>query len=193
MGQSSHGGIPMFSRVLRTSIQLILAACALTVALVAQQDARGTITGRVVDSSGAVVIGADIRATNQATGTRAVTKSNDAGNYVLAYLLSGVYTVEVDAAMELGSQTGTVQVTPQTPLLRTADASVGRVVDQRRIQDLQTFGGAPYNLVLMASGAVIQPISGSATWGLRRHKATSRWTVPAGRTAISPSMVCPTA
>jgi hypothetical protein len=145
--------------------------------LIAQQDARGTILGRVTDASSAVVAGASVRATNVATGVVAVTKSNEAGNYVLAYLLPGQYTVEaemqgfkklvrqnievrlgdsvrVELPLEVGAQTETVQVTAETPLLETSDASLGQVVDERRIQELPSFGGAPYNLVLLAAGAM---------------------------------------
>ncbi|MCZ2080247.1 MAG: TonB-dependent receptor [Bryobacteraceae bacterium] len=141
------------------------------------QDARGSIVGRVADPSDAVIAGAEVRATNVATGVAAVTRTNDAGNYVLAYLLPGRYTVEVeiagfkkfvrqgievrvsdtvtiDALLEIGSQAETVQVTAETPLLETADASMGQVVDERRIAELPSFGGAPYNLTLMAPGTI---------------------------------------
>ena len=60
------------------------------------QDARGTIVGRVADSTDAVVTGAEVRVTNTSTGVSAVSKSNDTGNFVLAYLLPGVYTVEAE-------------------------------------------------------------------------------------------------
>ena len=47
------------------------------------QDSRGTIVGRVVDPTGAVVPGADVKATNVATGVVASAKSNEAGNFTL--------------------------------------------------------------------------------------------------------------
>ncbi|MEN6537614.1 MAG: carboxypeptidase-like regulatory domain-containing protein, partial [Bryobacteraceae bacterium] len=60
------------------------------------QDARGNITGRVADSSGAVVAGAEVRATNTATGVSAIAKTNEAGNYMLAYLIPGKYDIEAE-------------------------------------------------------------------------------------------------
>ncbi|HEU0138458.1 MAG TPA: TonB-dependent receptor [Bryobacteraceae bacterium] len=141
------------------------------------QDARGSIVGRVADSTDAVIAGAEVRATNVATGVAAVSKTNEAGNYVIAYLLPGRYTVEVEfagfkkfvrqgievrvgdtvnieAVLEIGNQAETVVVTAETPLLETADASLGQVVDERRIAELPSFGGAPYNLTLMAPGTI---------------------------------------
>ncbi len=141
------------------------------------QDARGAIVGRVADPTDAVVANAEVRAVNVATGVPAVSRTNEAGNYVLAYLIPGTYTVEVEmpgfkkfvrqgievrvgdnvqveVRLEVGSQAETVQVTAETPLLETMDASLGQVVDERRIAELPSFGGAPYNLALMANGIV---------------------------------------
>ncbi|MEK7405270.1 MAG: carboxypeptidase regulatory-like domain-containing protein [Acidobacteriota bacterium] len=156
------------------------AAAALVVflpAAVLAQDARGTILGRVTDPSEAVIPGAEVRVTNAATGVAVVAKTNQAGNYVLAYLLPGAYrleaettgfkkfvrenievrvgdTLEIDIAMQVGTPTETVQVTAETPLLQTAEASVGQVVDERRIMDLPSFGGGVYGLALVAPGAM---------------------------------------
>ncbi len=164
-------------RQVQLLIVLTLAMALLIPASLNAQDARGNITGRVADSSGAVVAGAEVRATNTATGVSAIAKTNEAGNYILAYLIPGRYdieaeisgfkrfvrkgievriadTVRVDIALEIGDQKETVQVTAETPLLETADSSMGQVVDQRRIQELPLFGGAPYDLVLMAPGVM---------------------------------------
>jgi len=163
---------------LARALPLVMAVALLLMPVsLSAQDARGTIVGRVVDPSGAVVTGADVRATNVETGVAAVTKTNEAGNYAMAYLLPGKYTVEVElagfkkfvrqgievrvgesvnleAVLQVGSQSETVQVTAETPLLETVDASLGQVVDERRIAELPSFGGAPYNLALMAPGTV---------------------------------------
>src|SRR5438128_10829098 len=62
------------------------------------QDARGTIVGRLTDASGATVAGAEVRATNVATGVSASAKANEAGNYSLPYLVPGMYTVTSENA-----------------------------------------------------------------------------------------------
>ncbi len=141
------------------------------------QDARGIIVGRVTDPTGAVMPGADVRATNTATGVVAAAKTNDQGNYVLPYLVPGIYAVqaeltgfkkflrdkvevrvsdrvELNIEMVIGAVTEAVEVTAETPLLQTAEASLGQVVDERRIMELPLFAGNAMDLVHLAPGTV---------------------------------------
>jgi len=130
----------------------------------AGQETRGAIQGRVSDPSGASVAGAQVHATNSATGVEVSAVTNDSGNYALPYLLPGNYTVtaqaagfkksvrnaielcindrvDVDFELQIG-QAAAVDVHAETPLLDTAGSSLGQVVDQRRVLDLPTFGGS---------------------------------------------------
>src|SRR5207247_3062599 len=75
----------------------ILLACCLAGAL-AGQETRGTILGRVTDSTGAIVPNATVRASNIATGVSAEGRSNAAGNFTLPYLLPGTYTLQAELA-----------------------------------------------------------------------------------------------
>ncbi len=141
------------------------------------QEARGTILGRITDPSGAVIAGAEVRATNVATGVAAAAKSNESGNYVLPYLIPGSFTitselagfkkftregievrvsdtVEVNIPLQVGDTTETIEVRAETPLLSTAEASLGQVVDQRRVAELPSFGGSPMVLVQLAPGVI---------------------------------------
>ncbi|HWQ53976.1 MAG TPA: carboxypeptidase regulatory-like domain-containing protein [Bryobacteraceae bacterium] len=141
------------------------------------QDARGSILGRISDPSGAVIAGADARATNASTGVTAAARSNESGSYRLPYLLPGIYTVqvetagfkkfiregvqvrvgdavEVNVAMELGNAAESVEVRAETPLLSTAEASLGQVVDERRIAELPQHGSSPMDLVHLAPGTI---------------------------------------
>src|SRR5579883_1671504 len=70
---------------------LTLSALILSTLAAPAQDTRGTITGHVTDSSGALVAGAEVRATNRQTNTVTSAKSNEAGVYTLPYLLPGTY------------------------------------------------------------------------------------------------------
>ena len=47
-----------------------------------------------------------------------------------------------------------VEVKAETPLLSTAEASLGQVIDQRRVQELPSFGGSPMVLVQLAPGVI---------------------------------------
>src|SRR5206468_1487995 len=73
----------------------VLLLC-LTSAAMAQTE-MGSITGRVVDSSGSAVPGAEVKLVNQATSAsqRALTESS--GDFVFTTVLPGVYTVSVSA------------------------------------------------------------------------------------------------
>lgn len=140
-----------------------------------QQDARGTIVGAVTDSSGAVVPGAQVDVTNKAMGTKVSLKTNDAGLYQAPFLIPGTYQVKVEVAgfkkflrdgielrvndrleveiqLEVGSAEQSVTVTGETPLLTTETASLGAVVDGRRVSELPIPHGNPYFLIGLAAG-----------------------------------------
>jgi len=163
----------------RNSILFLALALALLPVLASAQvqDSRGMIVGRVTDATAAVVPNADVRATNVATGVAAAAKTNQSGNYALPYLAPGVYTVsaelsgfkkfvrenvqirvndsvELNIQMTVGDVAESVEVTAQTPLLQTAEASLGQVVDERRIAELPLFAGNAMDLVHLAPGTV---------------------------------------
>jgi hypothetical protein len=120
------------------------------------QEYRGTILGRVIDPSGAVVAGASVAARHVETGVITKSTSNEAGNYQIPFLLPGQYTVSVecggfkkldrhnvpvltnqpttvDLALELGATTESMTVTAEVPLLNTTNADLGQVVDKSYI------------------------------------------------------------
>src|SRR5438270_5278820 len=77
---------------------LLMAVLAATVgSLLEGQGPVGTINGTVTDPGGAVVPGATVVATNNATGQEGKTTSTSAGDYTLPYLPAGTYTIRVTA------------------------------------------------------------------------------------------------
>ena len=132
---------------------LLLAGTAL-----AQVD-RGTITGIVTDSSGAVVPGVTVTVTNVGTdiATRVVT--NATGTYSVPLLPAAVYrltaeregfkkytqtnitvsvgsTISVDVALTVGAATESVTVTSEAPLLDRETSDTGTTVTSREVEDL---------------------------------------------------------
>ncbi len=79
---------------MRTLVALAL-ALAIATALDAQT-IRGTSTGTVTDSTGAVVPGANVVMTNAATGVTTSAVSNQQGTYTIPLLQPGTYDVSVD-------------------------------------------------------------------------------------------------
>lgn len=146
--------------------------------IAAAQESRGSILGRVTDSSNATIPGAKISATNVNTNTAFSTTTNAEGNYEIPYLLPGMYTVvaenpgftrsvseniEVRVAdritlnftLQVGSVTDSVTVTAETPLLESATASIGMVMDERRVKELPVVGGNAMYLTRLSAGVVV--------------------------------------
>jgi hypothetical protein len=139
------------------------------------QEARGTIVGQVADASGAVIPNAPVTVTNQAMGTKTSLVTNEVGLYQAPYLIPGLYQItvevpgfkkfvrdgvevrvndriEVNISLEVGAAEQSVTVTGETPLLSTATASLGQVVDGRRIAEMPIPHGNPYFLIGLAAG-----------------------------------------
>jgi hypothetical protein len=146
----------------------------------------GRITGRVTDASGAVIPQASVQSVNIATNVMASTKTNAEGNYDLLNLIPGQYRIIVEIAgfkryergpmelrvgdaltitvmLELGTQAESVTVTTEAPLLESASASVGQVMDERRMLDLPTPAGNPGFLIQFAP-TIISFTSPTSTW-----------------------------
>ncbi len=73
------------------------AVACMSFAVVQAQTVTGSVTGTVLDASGAAVPNAEVAAVNVTTGVRTNATSNDAGVYSIRFLPIGSYTVEVHA------------------------------------------------------------------------------------------------
>jgi hypothetical protein len=144
----------------------------------------GSISGVVTDPSGAVVQGATIKATNNATGAARSTTTNSAGFYSLTNLAPGVYSVDVqkegfqtvrmsgvvlsvaqalvlNAKAEVGAVQQTVDVSGATIApIETETSQLSTLVDSKTMSDLPLLTRNAYELVLLSPG-VIQPNNGS--------------------------------
>lgn len=188
----------------------LFALCASTASA---QEARGTIQGTVFDSTGAVVPNASITANSVATNVNIKATSNEQGAYNIQFLLPGMYTIsagaagfktgrregielriadrlQIDFTLEVGAVNEEVRVTAEAPLLQTATANLGMVVDTKRLSDLPIAHGSPFNLMFLATG-VVETSGWGRTWqetsnldGLSDYvsfngtpSATSEWTI----------------
>src|SRR5438045_4496262 len=70
---------------------------ALLTAIAYGQGERATVTGTVNDSSGSIVLNADVSIRNVATNVVAKTKTNDAGIYYLPSLPPGRYELRAES------------------------------------------------------------------------------------------------
>jgi hypothetical protein len=108
-------------------------------------------------------------------GTKQVAATNDVGFYQATYLIPGQYTVEVEVTgfkkylrdnlevrvndridvpitLEIGTAEQSITVVGETPLLNTTSASMGTVIDSRRVADLPVPHGNPMFLISLATG-----------------------------------------
>ena len=148
---------------------------ALPAGILVAQESRGTILGRVTDSSKAVVPKASVRAINLDTNTGASGTTNDDGNFELSYLLPGSYRLEVeiagfrkfvrgpltvsvadrlqvDVALEVGNISEVMNVSASASVLETSTASLGMIIEGRRIAELPLPNGNPWSLAQLAPG-----------------------------------------
>jgi len=134
-----------------------------------------SLEGTVTDKSGAVVAGATVTITDQATGVTHSTVSGPAGFYRITGLPPGSYRVDGEAAsfkktsrsdvtvgseaasaanvtMESGSASETVTVTTAPPALETEDANVQGTISSIEVQSLPEINRDPYELIRLAPG-----------------------------------------
>jgi hypothetical protein len=141
------------------------------------QETRGTILGRVTDPSGAGVTNAKVTATNVATNEQTEVETSAGGDYTVPFVRPGRYTVEVSASgfkkvvrenvevrvgdkitvdvpMEVGNVVESVVVKDAPPLIETATASRGAVIDNVRVTELPLNGRNPINFTNLSPGVV---------------------------------------
>lgn len=153
---------------------------ALGTLLVLGQSDRGSISGTVTDSTGAVIPGAKIVVTNPSTNATLNTVSSESGDYTAPNLPVGVYSVRVeregfkpallsnvnvnaglnargDITLEIGASQQVVEVQAQAAALQTEDAKAATTITNKLVDDLPlVVGGAlrsPFDLATLTPEA----------------------------------------
>ena len=153
---SVERGLMASSRL--AAVGLVLAGLVFGGVCYAQGD-RGNITGTVTDPGGAAVPGANIKATNPATGLTQSTTTGADGNYNLQYLPVGQYrisaektgfstaeqtgiavqvsnTTRADFELRVGQVQERVEVTAAAPVVVSERSDLGTVMSSKEIIDL---------------------------------------------------------
>jgi hypothetical protein len=141
--------------------------------------ANGSIVGTVTDTVGAIVPGAKVAYTNLGTNETKNTQSDASGNYQFLHLLPGNYKIvieqtgfkqfvrsnievtlnnatPIDAALEVGAVSDTVEVTSESPLVSTQSSAINYEVGSKQIDSLPLNGRNVLNLVSLVPGVVLQ-------------------------------------
>jgi hypothetical protein len=146
------------------------------------------IEGTVMDPSEAVVPGAAVTITNEATGVTQTGQTTSAGYYRFPALPGGVYTIKVslqgfkswvgehirlestqtravNVTLEVGTANSEeVTVTADAPLVETSQARVSALIEENQIKDLPLVGRNFFNLVVLTPG-----VTGRVTGGTQSY------------------------
>ena len=135
----------------------------------------GSILGTVTDAQGNAVSGAKVTVTSLSKNTSFETASNESGNYSVTHLIPDSYrvhieatgfkaydvasvavsadtSVNVDASLQVGAVTQTVEVTGEIPQLQTDRADVDVQFSQKYVEDLPILNRNFTNFELLSPG-----------------------------------------
>src|SRR5580698_207843 len=184
------GNKQQFVRRRRISMQLgrfglILVLSFLVGGCMSAQSPSGIINGLVLDPTGAVIVGAEIRIVNDLTGVQYVGKTNDDGIYVVTNLPPGTYRLQVSKigfktlikpdiilnvqdslainfTLPVGAASVTITVPGGAPLMNTESAAVSTVIDRQFAENLPLNGRSFQTLIQLTPGVVVTPSAQSS-------------------------------
>jgi len=172
------------------------------------QEYRGTILGRIQDTSAGSLAGAAVTIINEKTDGISKTISERDGAYQVPFLIPGTYRVEIEMpgfnkftragitvavnqkvtvniTMQVGDVKETVVITADAPLLDTTTGGLGQVINRRQVESMPLNGRMIFMLNNLATGVIWQvPTFGATgTSGLRPfdNAGGSAWSLNGGR------------
>ena len=165
-------------------LALVLVASLLSFA----QTESATMSGTVMDRSGAVVADAKIEVTNSDTNVRTATTTNKSGIYVVTGLRPGRYRMSVSKEgfrsivvtditlnvqdvvsrnfnLDVGAFSESITVTADQININTTDASVSTVVDRQFAENIPLNGRSLQSLIQLTPGVVLTGTIGAVDTG----------------------------
>lgn len=166
----------MFLSVTQRSL-LIAAALLGAVTTFAQEGGEAVVVGTVRDATQSVVQAATVTLTHVATNTSLQVRTDEHGEYRTPPVRIGEYTIVIEAGgfkrfsqagvaldigdvrtinatLEVGAVSDTVNVEAAAPLLQTADSTVGSVIGNQQIEDLPLNGRDYMQLATLSAGTI---------------------------------------
>ncbi len=140
------------------------------------QTSTGTISGRVVDSTGQVVVGAQIKLSSERTGDLRDTTTNGTGDFVFPALKPGPYTIEVQAKgfrqfttqnnnllpsarlevgtiqLDLGAVTESITVQAVGSAVQTGNSENASVLSTKQLEMVSVRGRDPISMLRILPG-----------------------------------------
>src|SRR5438105_155720 len=139
------------------------------------QAVYGSVIGTVTDPQGNAVAGAKVTVTSTAKGTLFEGTTNDSGNYTITHLIPDTYSIKIEAAgfkaydvasmqisadtaahvdaqLQVGAVTQTVEVTGEVPQLKTDRSDVAITFNEKYVEDLPILNRNFTNFELLSPG-----------------------------------------
>ena len=177
IGQCSH-----VTRMMRFEAALKLVCLSLLFSILSVPSAKaqavyGSIGGTVTDSSGGIVANARVTITDKDRQVIFTTQTDSSGRYDEQHLIIGHYEIKIEAegfrtvvssnvdvsvdtvaefnaTLQPGTVSETVNVTAESPLLKTERTDVSTVLSDRQVNELPTFSRNFSQLLLVTPGTV---------------------------------------
>ena len=175
-----------FLQHMRSSISMVLGLASLIAVAVVMnaprayaQSTSASVSGRVTDQSGAVIVDAEVVVKDVDRGVATIVRTNGEGFYSLPSLIPGNYLMNVrkqgfqtvsvtgitfnlqdnlsrNFVLQVGSSAVSITVNANDIHLNTTDGSVSTVVDQSYIKNMPLNGRSFQDLILLTPGVVTQ-------------------------------------
>jgi len=167
-------GVPgMSSQKIRLAVFLCALVCMSSSLLEAQ--ATGSFSGTVADKAGAVISGANVKITSEATGLTREAKTDDSGHYLIPLLPVAFYTIQVgaqgfgtvqqreirlqldehrelDFTLQPASVSTSVDVNATEVAVETSTPALGQVITAEQVADLPLNGRNFVQLATLTPG-----------------------------------------
>lgn len=174
------------------------------------QIVSGTITGRVVDRSGAVIPGAKVTLQSQETGATRESDTSEQGLYRFPSLPPGKYmlgatkagfkstsikdfqllidqTAQLDLTLEIGEVSERVTVEASAVQLKTENPTIGQVIEGRPVTELPLNGRNFIQLANLSAGVAPATLASSESARLGRPQLTAH--VAGGRGSFNSFLI----
>ena len=142
----------------------------------AAQTYQGGVRGAVRDANG-VIPGADVTLVNEETSVERTTVSNAIGEYAFPNVVPAIYTVRaslsgyktfasrgirvgtqefvtLDLSLEVGELREFITVSGESPVIETAIASVGTLIERQALETLPNVGRNPFVISVIAPNVI---------------------------------------
>jgi len=181
-------------------LRLLVLASIVTINVFAQSY-YGGLGGTVLDQNGGALSGAKVTLINEGTNAQRSALSASAGEFVFTELVPGTYglTVEapgfkkfeqkgvlvgtqqqvsVDAKMQVGQVSESIEVSGAVELVEASNASQGQVIDNQKLTELPNLGRNPFMLSKLAQNVV--PVGNPAYNRMEDQSGSSQISIAGG-------------